>query len=197
MNSTPALEASRPGRAALALVWSLLAAGALLVSAAARADEPMTRPPALERDVQFWIRVYSQVDTNAGFLHDQYNLGVVYDTLHFAPGASTAERQRQVDEARARLATSLRRVADAADGATLTGDDQRIKELWGAEGTPSRLRTAVDDIRFQLGQADRFRGGLIRSGAWETHIAETLANLGLPAELAVLPHGESSVNSSA
>jgi len=196
MNSTPALGAST-GRAALALLWSLLAAGALLVGAPARADDPMPRPPALERDVQFWIRVYSQVDTNAGFLHDQYNLGVVYDTLHFAPGASTAERQRQVDEARARIAAALRRIADAADGATLTSDDQRIKELWGAEGTPSRLRTAVDDIRFQLGQADRFRGGLIRSGAWETHIAETLANLGLPAELAVLPHVESSFNPSA
>ena len=197
MNSTPALEASRARRAALALVCTLLAASALLVNAPARAEEPMPRPPALERDVQFWIRVYSQVDTNAGFLHDQYNLGVVYDTLHFAPGASTAERQRQVDEARARIAAALRRIADAADGATLTSDDQRIKELWGAEGTPSRLRTAVDDIRFQLGQADRFRGGLIRSGAWETHIAETLANLGLPAELAVLPHVESSFNPSA
>ena len=56
---------------------------------------------------------------------------------------------------------------------------------------------ATDDIRFQLGQADRFRAGLIRSGAWETHIAETLANLGLPAELAVLPHVESSFNPAA
>src|SRR2546423_15570674 len=69
-------------------------------------------------------------------------------------------------------------------------DDERIKELWGAGGTPARLRSAIEDIRFQLGQADRFRAGLIRSGAWETHIAETLANLGLPAELAVLPHVE-------
>ena len=37
----------------------------------------------------------------------------------------------------------------------------------------------------------------MRSGAWETHIAETLANLGLPAELAVLPHVESSFNPAA
>ena len=36
-----------------------------------------------------------------------------------------------------------------------------------------------------------------RPGAWETHIAETLANLGLPAELAVLPHVESSFNPTA
>ena len=42
-----------------------------------------------------------------------------------------------------------------------------------------------------------FAPGSIRSGAWETHIAETLANLGLPAELAVLPHVESSFNPAA
>ncbi len=178
---------------AVRVVVGLLAACALATLARAQSAEPMPRPPQLERDVQFWVRVYSQIDTNAGFLHDQYNLAVVYDTLHFAPNSPPAERQRQVDEARNRYAAALRRIAAAGDG-PLSADDQRIRELWGAEGTPARLRDAIEDIRFQLGQADRFRSGLIRSGAWETHIAETLANLGLPAELAVLPHVESSFN---
>jgi peptidoglycan lytic transglycosylase D len=159
-------------------------------------SNPMPRPPQLERDVKFWVRVYTQVDTNAGFLHDQYNLGVVYDTLRFDPDASSAARERLVDQARDRYSAALRRIAAAGDG-PLSADDQRIKDLWGAEGTPTRLRSATEDIRFQLGQADRFRAGLIRSGAWETHIAETLANLGLPAELAVLPHVESSFNPAA
>jgi LysM repeat protein len=79
----------------------------------------------------------------------------------------------------------------------LSEEDQRILDMWGTEGTPARLLEATDEIRFQLGQSDRFRAGLIRSGAWETHIAETLANLGLPAELAVLPHVESSFNPAA
>jgi membrane-bound lytic murein transglycosylase D len=160
------------------------------------ADEAMPRPAALEPDVQFWIRVYTQTDTNAGFLHDQYNLAVVYDTLHFAPDSSPSARERQVDAAREQVAAALKRIA-ASGEAPLSADDQRIRDLWGADVSPSRLREAVDDIRFQLGQSDRFRAGLIRSGAWETHIAETLANRGLPAELAVLPHVESSFNPAA
>ena len=175
----------------MALAW-IVATGAL----AADTDSVMPRPPGLERDVQFWIRVYTEVDTNAGFLHDQYNLAVVYETLHFAPNTSPRERERTVDQARNRYVAALRRIA-AANDSPLSADDQRIKDMWGAEGTPSRLREAVEDIRFQLGQADRFRAGLIRSGAWETHIAETLANLGLPPELAVLPHVESSFNPAA
>ena len=176
---------------ALALLSAL---GALAPARAA--DSPMPRPAELERDVQFWIRIYTEFDTNSGVLHDQYNLGVVYKALHFAPDTPPRERQREVDDAREALTAALRRIADSAD-APLSPEDQQIKDLWGAEATPARLRTAIEDIRFQLGQSDRFRAGLVRSGAWETHIAETLANLGLPPELAVLPHVESSFNPSA
>src|SRR5260370_4325229 len=196
MNSTegPAGSRARIRSPLTQYRWSFAVLSAWLAFAPALAqDDPVPRPPQLERDVQFWIRVYTQIDTNAGFLHDQYNLGVVYDTLHFPPNTTPAERERQVDQARERYGAALHRIADGAD-APLSADDQPIKHLWGAETTPARLRAATHDIRFQLGHADRLRAGLIHSGAWETHIAETLANLGLPAELAVLPHLASSFN---
>jgi membrane-bound lytic murein transglycosylase D len=187
MKSTPLNSRAR----AVLLAW-LCAIG---VTPALAAGDAMPRPAALEGDVQFWIRVYTQIDTNAGFLHDQYNLGTVYETLHFAPDASQSAREHEVDEHRERIAAALRRIAAAGD-APLSEDDQRIRNMWPT-ASPARLRDAVDDIRFQLGQADRFRMGLVRAGAWETHIAETLANRGLPAELAVLPHVESSFNPAA
>src|SRR5215472_8571481 len=183
----------RKARARAVLLAWLCALGA--APAVQASDGDMPRPGALETDVQFWIRVYTQIDTNAGFLHDQYNLGTVYETLHFAPDASQSAREHEVDEHRERIAAALRRIAAAGD-TPLSEEDQRIKDMWGS-ASPGRLREAVDDIRFQLGQADRFRAGLIRAGAWETHIAETLANRGLPAELAVLPHVESSFNPAA
>ena len=147
--------------------------------------------------MQFWIRVYTEIDTNAGFLHDQYNLAVVYETLHFAPGRLHRERQRQVDEARERIAAALRRIADAADGARCQPRSSASRSCGARKARPPGCATAADDVRFQLGQSDRFRAGLIRSGAWEPHIAEALANLGLPPELAALPHVESSFNPAA
>jgi membrane-bound lytic murein transglycosylase D len=170
--------------------------GRVLAADTVVADTVMPRPPELDRDVRFWVRVYTEVDTNSGFLHDQWNLGIVYQTLHFPPATAPRERERIVDEARNRIAASLRRIAAARDE-PLSPEDQKIKDLWGPEVSPSHLLAAIDDLRFQLGQADRFRAGLIRSGAWEEHIAQTLANLGLPAELAVLPHVESSFDPAA
>ena len=198
MNSTGTRHGSqRLTGVRLVGVWFCVLSLAMLVSVRTEAaEDPMPRPPQLDRDVQFWIRVYTEIDTNAGFLHDQSNLGVVYETLHFAPDSPPSERQRLVDQARERYAAALRRIAGSGSEA-LSADDQRVRDLWGSEVTPTRLRAAVDDIRFQLGQSDRVRSGLIRAGAWETHIAETLANLGLPAELAVLPHVESTFNPNA
>ncbi|HEY1282972.1 MAG TPA: LysM peptidoglycan-binding domain-containing protein [Steroidobacteraceae bacterium] len=175
-----------------------LALGLLLFTAlAARAaDSPVPRPPGLERDVQFWIRVYTEVNTNSGFLHDDRNLSVIYETIKFGANASQRERENLVEQARDRYIAALRRIAAASNG-DLSPEDQRIRDLWGAEGTPPRLLEATNGIRFQLGQADRFLEGLMRAGAWEAHIAEVFANRGLPHELAVLPHVESSFNPAA
>jgi LysM repeat protein len=194
MNSTWVKAPARFGFARLLLNGVLLL---LMATRLAAAEDPMPRPPELERDVQFWVRVYTEVDTNGGFIHDEHNLGVVYEKLHFAPNTPPRERERQVDQEKAKYTAALRRIIATPEGGSLSEDDQRIKDMWGSEATPSRLKDAVDEVRFQLGQADRFRAGLIRSGAWQTHIAETLANLGLPSELAVLPHVESSFNPAA
>jgi membrane-bound lytic murein transglycosylase D len=172
----------------------------LLASWGARADS-IPRPEGIQQDVNFWVRVYTEVTTNEGFLHDERNLAVVYETLKFGAGTSPRERQRQVDERRDRHIAALRRIIAAlpteADRDALSAEDKRILALWGPNPSAILLRDATQRIRFQLGQADRFKEGLIRSSSWETHIAETFANQGLPPELAVLPHVESSFNAAA
>jgi len=163
--------------------------------------EGIPRPAGIQPDVNFWIRVYTEVTTNEGLLHDERNLGVVYDTLKFSAGSSSRDRQRMVDDRRDRYIAALRRIVAALPSESgreaLSDDDKRILALWGANPSAIILKDATTRIRFQLGQADRFKEGLIRSSQWETHIAETFANQGLPKELAVLPHVESSFNAAA
>ena len=172
----------------------LLLAPILHVGAAA-ADEaaPFTHPPALEADVRFWIRVYTEVTTDQGLLHDDWNLKLVYEVLRFDPASSPAQRERRVAEAKTRYSVLLRRFA-AGDTSDLTAHERRILHAFGEKATPRDYLDAIERIRFQLGQADRFHEGLIRAAAWETHIARVLKQHGVPEEIAALPHVESSFN---
>src|SRR6202166_3122102 len=178
---------------------AILALGLLLAplprnfAAAAEASDPFVHPPTLERDVRFWIRVYTEVTTDQGLLHDDWNLGLVYEVLRFDPAASPAQRERRVAEAKARYASLLKRFA-AGSTDDLTPHEQRILHAFGAGASPRDFRDAIERIRFQLGQADRFHQGLIRAAVWEKQIAHTLTQHGVPAEIAALPHVESSFN---
>jgi membrane-bound lytic murein transglycosylase D len=155
--------------------------------------DPFAHPPELERDVRFWIRVYTEVTTDQGLLHDDWNLGLVYEVLRFDPGSSPAQRERRVIEAKAHYAALLRRFA-AGDTENLTLHERRILHCFGGNATPGDYRDAIERIRFQLGQADRFHEGLVRAAVWEKQIARTLAEHGVPVEIAALPHVESSFN---
>ena len=166
----------------------------LLPSLAPAAPATIPEPAELEPDIHFWMRVYSEITTNEGYIHDQRELSVVYQTLRFDPGLPPREREREVTAAREHYQAILRRLGSGA--APQDADEQRVSGLW-AGAVPARLALAVDDVRFQLGQADRFRAGLQRSGAWESHISQTLAAQGLPPEIAALPHVESSFQATA
>ena len=52
-------------------------------------------------------------------------------------------------------------------------------------------------MRCQVGQQDRFQAGLIRSGAYMDRMRAIFSAHGLPADLAFLPHVESSFNTNA
>jgi membrane-bound lytic murein transglycosylase D len=189
-------------RCSLARRVALLAFGLLMLQltcGAARAEEasaPFEHPPALERDIRFWIRVYTEVTTDGGLLHDDWNLGVVYEVLRFDPTDSPAQREHRVALAKARYAELLRRFADG-DTNDLTAHERRILDAFGEKTTPAEFRDAIQGIRFQLGQADRFHEGLIRSQLFEKNISKVLAQRGVPAEIGALPHVESSFNPAA
>lgn len=190
----PVVTRSRLRKPLTLAAFALLFAPLLYIRAAgADIPNPFAQPPQLEQDVRFWIRVYTEVTTDQGLLHDDRNLALVYEVLRFDPAASPSLRERRVAEAKLRYAGLLKRFA-AGSTDNLTTHEQRILHAFGDNAGPHDFRDAVERIRFQLGQADRFHEGLIRAAAWEKKIARTLAQHGVPAEIAALPHVESSFN---
>ena len=147
------------------VILGLLAAS---VASAARGDFP--QPKVLEPDVRFWKRIYSEVGTDGGLIHDTHELGVVYEVIKF-PSRYGADRHT---EARKRYYQGLLRTLAAGKRTGLSRDEQRVLALFGSGVTNAKLRLASERIRFQLGQADKFRAGIIRSGAYMDHILDTL-----------------------
>ena len=147
----------------------------LCLSVVARLLRQPRRPCRVRRSSSrtshFWIRVYSEISHQRG--------------LHPRPaqpggGVRDAAFRRDVPP-RERQARSMRRASSyqaaccgylAAGAAPRNAEEQRVREPVGARPRAGALLAGrVDDVRFQLGQSDRFRAGLERSGAWEAHIA--------------------------
>jgi len=170
------------------LVLALVLAAALPAAA-----EELARPASLEPAVRFWTRVYTEVDSRSGLIHDTENLAVVYEVVRFPEGLSRRARERRTERAKDEVRDVLRALA-AGKRSGLSREEQRVLALWPEGVSNATLRRASRNLRFQLGQADRFRDGLVRSGAWRDHIEATLEKKGVPEELVALPHVESSYN---
>jgi membrane-bound lytic murein transglycosylase D len=182
--------------AVLALAALLPALGAPLLPATAGAAEPFPRPAGLEDNVRFWTRIYSEIDSSAGLIHDNRNMSVVYEVVRFPSGLSRHSQEREIEKAKRKYATALRQLARGRRSG-LTAEQKSVLAHWPAKVTGATLATAAENVRFQRGQADRFEAGLGRAGAWREHIEQVLGAYGLPPELSALPHVESSFTPSA
>ncbi len=163
----------------------------LTASAASAAPRDFPRPKGLERDVAFWKRIYSEVGTDAGLLHDSRNLGIVYEIVKIPTGISNRSRERHTDKRRKIYRGILLKLAKGKRSG-LSREEKRVLALFENGVSNSELRKSAGRLRFQLGQANKFRAGIIRSGAYKPHILEILRNQKLPLEIANLPHVESS-----
>lgn len=165
----------------------------LLLSSFSAFGNNFPRPATLEPAVNFWTKVYTDVTTNQGYLHDAVNLAVVYEKIDLPAYASHGVRERIVNQKKWAYERALKNLA-SGKRSNLDATETKALAAWPKDTPSSTFRSAAREIRFQLGQSDRFKAGLIRSGQWRPHIRRTLAMHNLPEELEVLPHVESSFN---
>lgn len=173
----------------LGLVW--LAAPGVMAEPIDEGTSGFPEPAALEPDVRFWTRVYTEVGTDGGLLHDSRDLSIVYEVIDLPEDASRRTRERHVERRKDRYRAVLRKLASGTRQG-LSTEESRVLALFSRGVSGHTLRAAAGRVRFQLGQANKFRAGIIRSGAYEDHIRRTLDEMGLPQKIAALPHVESS-----
>jgi membrane-bound lytic murein transglycosylase D len=167
---------------------------AALPAAADVSDFP--RPAELEPDIDFWVKVFTDYRSDQGLLHDNRTLAVVYESMNMPADVSRRERNRRTDARRKHYKAILATLANGQRD-KLTAEEMRVLELWPPDVSNSTLRAARNQIRYQQGLSDRFRAGLKRAGRYRSHIMSEFSKLGVPVELAALPHVESSYNPNA
>lgn len=168
-----------------------------LAAPSASADQPFPLYPCIQANVAFWEAIYSRYTTRQGLLHDIDDLSLVYDLVALedweAPGAAKVNSER-VKDAKERIMALLSELGSGKK--PMTAEEKKIAALF-SQRPLGAYHAARENIRLQIGQKDRFYEGLIRSGKYLAHFKQHFVSQGLPAELAYLPHVESSFNPAA
>ncbi len=182
-------------RIASAFTLTLILIGSLATPVAA-AGEALPLPAEIQPNVRFWTRVYSEIDLSGGIIHDSRNLDIVYRVMRFPSDISRREHDRQVAKARRDIEIVLKRLA-RGEREKLSEKERQVLSRWPEGVSNKTLTRAAKNVRFQRGQADRFKAGLERAGAWRSHIEQVFSQAGLLREFVALPHVESSYRANA
>lgn len=181
--------------------YRLICAGLILAllpcAILARDTQAFPLPNTLKPDVNFWLKVYTEVSTTEGLIHDSQHLNVIYERLSFAAGMSYKARQKAIKQKKKYYKSILTYLAANPNKRLDRARYRHVKGLWPTGTSSKEFKAATKRLRFQLGQSDRFKRGLVRSGRWQPFIKEEFDKLGIPHELASLPHVESSFRSDA
>lgn len=167
-----------------------------LLSAPPALADALPRPVALESEIAFWRRIFSEIESNQGLIHDNRHLSVVYGTVYIPVNAAPKLRRKLFAEAKDGYAEILGQIVDG-DRSDLSAEQQAVLALWPKDISNDELKQAAERLRVQQGLADRFEQGLVRSGQWLSHIQSHLQQAGVPQALAALPHVESSFDPTA
>jgi membrane-bound lytic murein transglycosylase D len=141
--------------------------------------------------VDFWKKVYTEISTTEGFLHDENDLSIIYEKISIE-GILDKARIKKIKEKKKRWSEVILSVFKN-ENLAYSPEEQSIKKK--IENFPkNKLIEMARGIRFQTGLSDRYFQGLEESYKYLEEIRVEFKQLGLPEELAYLPHVESSFN---
>ena len=150
----------------------------------------------LQPQVEFWRKVYSHWRLDQAVLHDNRHMNLIYAVIalpgphsdHYSKAQRAYVRSRLKD-----LQTELHALADkSAFGEPLNFRDSELAELITQQVGRWAIWGAAERVRSQRGLRERFKRGIELSGRYLPQFEMIFQQAGLPKDLALLPHVESS-----
>jgi len=182
----------------LVLFLSALTLLASAESSSVATNDPFPAVPDLRPQVDFWIDVFTRLKQNEVLLHDTRYPGLRYEVFALPGAVEDGLNREQTDYLSARkerLAArldTLQRKVDRGEPLSLT--EQQLRQRLEEAGGPEAVHDAAQRLRSQRGLRERFLDGLRRSGRYMAQMRRIFSEQHLPADLALLPHVESSFN---
>ena len=159
------------------------------------ASELFPTPDILKDNVNFWIKIYTEVSTSEGLLHDRDYPMIIYGKLHIGSAGKSA-RKRLIKREKAKVEVMLKNIATLPE-AELSEKERGVLALYDKYANRVLISTGIDRFRFQKGQMERYKEGLHRSGAYLDTIRTIFSAYNIPSRVAYLPHVESSFDPTA
>ncbi len=148
-------------------------------------------PPSFEKRVDFWKKIYTEVDGNEGFIHDTEDF-FIYEKIKILHEGQRKKNKAITKNAKETIKKRLLIMAQKKPEEMNVEEKQLFERL--GNPSPESLKERAEQIRFQKGQQDKYYQGLIRSQLYLDYIKNEFKEAGLPERLAYLPHVESSFN---
>jgi membrane-bound lytic murein transglycosylase D len=153
-------------------------------------DSLFTVPKILEKNVEFWKKIYSELSVTKGYLHDADYPMVIFKTVSSELSGATLERERDAIK-------SLLVMMEEQPESAWAEREREYKKRYLEHADLSAIAGASERVRFQRGQKERFIKGLERSGLFLDTIRTIFRAKGIPERIAYLPHVESSFDTRA
>ena len=149
-------------------------------------------PDELRPRTEFWLRIFTEFERSQKVLHDQRYPWIIYEVIDVSgmePDSASATENERI----AFYQDQLDHMGSLSPS-DYSAAQHRIATLLRDVPEEAKYTRAKERLRTQSGIRDNIRAGLVRSGRYMAYIHQTLARYGVPAEVAFLPHVESSFN---
>jgi membrane-bound lytic murein transglycosylase D len=175
-----------------ALVVCLLLGASVMFPTASEAgmEVAFPRPAAIEPNVDFWVKVFTQYSYRDFIVHDRDNLQIVYQVMHLPGEGAPSRSEIEWTSAylKAKYSDILNRLASGKSPANF--EERQVAAMFKGK-PPSAYTLAANNLRVQEGLKERFREGLLRSRYYRPTMERIFRQAGIPVELVTLAEVES------